>query len=252
MATTQYTRKQIKDRIDSQLADNSSQAITAADVRDVLKGYMTSSMYAPVMIYAGIVKQDEGSGGTYPDRPYSIKELYFNPDFFQKQEESNPGSSLNIYQITNTAVAATDGTYIITNITGGSGSELNVKVIVSSGIITSMAILTQGGGYKVNDIMQFTLGQSTVDIKYNGAIRNAGTKFFNMTVNSDNTKGTHTENNTIISASYEGPSNLGGSATMDIENRISADNTIIIRLDFGSIDFDENYQHIQLYRVAGI
>lgn len=249
---TQYTRKQIESRIDTQLADNSVQAITAANVRDVVKDYMTASMYSPVMIYAGIVKQDEGSGETYPDRPYSIKELYFNPDFFQKQDESNPGSSSNIYEITNTTVAASSGTYIITNITGGSGSGLSVKVIVSNGIITSMTILTQGGGYKVNDTMQFTLGQSTVNIQYNGAIRNAGTKFFNMTVNSDNTYGTHTENNTIISASYQGPSNLGGSATMDIENRISADNIITIRLDFGSIDFDENYQHIQLYRVAGI
>ena len=81
MATQKtFTKKQIDDAIDSQMADNTSQAITASNVRSIVKDYMTASTYAPVMIYAGIIK-----GG--PDAASAtVKDLYYNPDFFQKTE----------------------------------------------------------------------------------------------------------------------------------------------------------------------
>ena len=54
MATQKtFNKKQINDQIESVLADNTSQAISAADVRSVAKDYMTESMSAPLLIYAG-------------------------------------------------------------------------------------------------------------------------------------------------------------------------------------------------------
>ena len=161
----QYTRKEIENRIDSQLADNSSQAITAADVRGVLKDYMTSSMYAPALIYAGIIKHDEGSGTAVE----SIKELYFNPDFFQKQSVLLT-NSLNIYQLSTTVVAASDGEYTVSP-SGGNGEGLVVKLTVSSNTATSMEILQAGGGYKEGDVLSFTVGGSSLTITYNAAIK---------------------------------------------------------------------------------
>jgi hypothetical protein len=235
MAIKQYTKK---------LIENAIQAITAANVRSVVKDYMTSSMYAPVLIYSGIIKHDEGSGSAAE----SIKELYFNPDFFQKQSALLT-NTLNIYQLSATAVAASNNSYTVSP-SGGSGEGLVVTLTVSNNVITAMEISQAGGGYKEGDVLTFAVGGSSLTITYNAAIRNSDTWNFNITQNADNTYSDHKENNTIISAT---PVNfgIGTNESLVIQNQITADNTMRIRLDTGN-NASEHYQHIQLYRVAGI
>ena len=229
----QYTRKEIENRIDNQLADNSSQAITAADVRDVLKDYMTVSMYSPVMIYSGI------TGGDY------IKELYFNADYFQTQNETSPTSSSNIYQLSAVSVpGATSGTSTYFP-TGGDGQDLVVSITVSANLITSMSILVQGAGYVVGNTLSLTVGATSLTITYNGAIRHSSGSTFTMTTSLGVS---HKENNTIVSST---PRNITilGSEQLEMSSYISATNTIILKLEDNN---DPRSQNVQLYRIAGI
>lgn len=244
MAVKQYTKEQINGQIESVLADNSTQAISASDVRSVVKDYITSSTYAPVLIYAGIIKHDEGSGSAAE----SIKELYFNPDFFQKQSALLT-NTINIYQLSTTVAAASNGTYTVTP-SGGDGEGLIVKLTVSSNTVTNMEILQAGSGYKEGNVLSFTVGSSSLTITYNAAIRRTSGATFNMTQNTDNTFLNHKINNTIVAATPMDFSN-GTNETLSIQNEVTALNTIVLRLDTG-VTFDDHYQHIQLYRVAGI
>lgn len=244
MAVKQYTKKLIEDAIDQQLADNSSQAITAANVRSIVKDYMTSSMYAPVLIYSGIIKHDEGSGTAAE----SIKELYFNPDFFQKQSALLT-DTLNIYQLSTTAVAASNNSYTVSP-SGGSGEGLVVTLTVSSNTVTGLEISQAGGGYKEGDVLSFTVGGSSLTITYNAAIRKTSGATFNMTQNTDNTFLNHKINNTIVSATPM-DFNLETNESLSVQNEVTSLNTIVLKIDTGAT-YNEHYQHIQLYRVAGI
>ena len=244
MAIKQYTKKLIENAIDQQLADNSSQAITAANVRSVVKDYMTSSMYAPVLIYSGIIKHDEGSGAAVE----SIKELYFNPDFFQKQSALLT-NTLNIYQLSATAVAASNNSYTVSP-SRGSGEGLVVTLTVSNNVITAMEISQAGGGYKEGDVLTFTVGGSSLTITYNAAIRKTSGSTFNMTLNTDNTFMNHKINNTIVSATPMDFSNPT-IQSFSVQNEVISLNTIVLKLDTG-VTYAEHYQHVQLYRVAGI
>jgi hypothetical protein len=245
MAIKQYTKKLIENAIDQQLADNSSQAITAANVRSVVKDYMTSSMYAPVLIYSGIIKHDEGSGTAAE----SIKELYFNPDFFAKQLVNDPTNAYNIYKLSNTTAAASNNSYTVSP-SGGSGEGLVVTLTVSSNTITAMEINQAGGGYKEGDVLVFTVGGSSINMTYNAAIRKTSGAVFNMTQNTDNTFMNHKINNTIVSATPMDFS-LGTNESFSVQNEVTSLNTIVLKLDTGST-YNDHYQHIQLYRVAGI
>ena len=240
MATTQYTRKQIENRIDSQLADNSSQAITAADVRGVLKDYMTSSTYAPVLIYAGIIRDQSFQGSnTQP----IVKDLYFNPDFFAKQSPSDPTNTYNIYQLSSISVpGAANGTNTYFP-SGGNGTGLVISITVSSNVVTEMEILQAGAGYEEGDVLNLTVGGISLTITYNAAIRHSIVSTFDITTNTDQTYMNHKENNTIISATP-----LDGNITFR-QNYISSVNTIVLDNASGT---DVYKQHVQLYRVAGI
>lgn len=246
MPTTQDTRKQIEQSIDLLLADNSSQDITAADLRSIVKNSMTSSMYAPIMIYSGIIKHDEGSGTA----DVSIKELYFNPDFFAKQLASDPTNSYNIYKLSSiNATGAADGTFSY-QIPGGSGEGLVLNITTASNLVTAMEVGAYGAGYKVGDVMSFNIGTTTLSITYQGAIRHNTSATFDITTNTDQTYLNHKENNTIISATPV-DANVGGGEVFDVQNEITSPNVIQIKLDTGNT-YDDHYQHVQLYRIAGI
>ena len=236
----QYTREEIESRIDSQLADNSSQDITAADVRGVLKDYMTASMYSPVMIYSGIIKNAPfGTTGDY------VKELYFNPDYFETQNETSPTSSSNIYQLSSVSVpGAANGTSTYFP-SGGNGQDLVISITVSANLITNMVILRQGAGYVVGDTLSVTVGGTSLTITYNGAIRHSSGSTFTMTTSLGVS---HKENNTIVSATPKDIT-IGNAEQLEMSSYISATNTIILKLED---DNDPKEQHVQLYRIAGI
>ena len=179
----QFTKNQIDTKITTDLADNSTKAISAQDVRDIVKDYITASTYAPVMIYAGILKHDEGSGSA--DR--SIKELYYNPDFFAKQLANDPTNANNIYKLSTIVVTANNNTYIVTP-TSGDGEDLKLSIVVTSNQITSMTVIEPGFGYKVGDVLSFTVGATSLTVTYQGAVRaGASNDLFALTTNADNT-----------------------------------------------------------------
>lgn len=239
----QYTKQEINDQIETVLADNSTQAITASDVRSIVKDYMTASTYAPVLIYAGLIKHYEGSGSAAE----SIQEFYFNPEFFQKQTPTTPTASTNIYRLSGLAVAASNGTYTV-NASGGNGSGLQLKFEVDDNYVETMEVVNPGAGYKVGNILNVLVGSTTLDVTYNGAIRHNVGNLFTMTTNSDNTFSDHTALNTIISST---PQDINDANSFDRITKVSSNNTIQIELDDGSI-YSEHYLHVQLYRVAGL
>ncbi len=240
----QFTKNQIDTKITTDLADNSTKAISAQDVRDIVKDYITASTYAPVMIYAGILKHEEGSGSA--DR--SIKELYYNPDFFAKQLANDPTNAYNIYKLSTIVVTANNNTYTVTP-TGGDGEDLRLSIVVTANQVTSMTVIEPGFGYKVGDVLNFTVGATSLTVTYQGAVR-AGTnnQLFALTTNTDNTYLNHTENNTVVAGTPVGY-NQASSEGLVRDAKISANNVLTARIDLGG-EHPEHYQHIQLYRVA--
>lgn len=249
MAYKTYTKGQIEYEIDSVLADNSTQSITAEDLRDVIKDYVTASTYAPVMIYAGILHHYEGTG----DSARSIKELYYNPDFFAKQEADDPTNSYNIYKLSSISVTANNNTYVIAP-TGGDGENLRLSIVVTANQVTSMTVIEPGSGYKVGDVLNLQVGATALTITYQGAVRAPSNNTypnnisFTLTQNLDNLFFNHTENNTIVSATPVSYSHDMSTSLYRI-NRISDPNVLRCVILQGD-DPLENLQHIQLYRVA--
>jgi len=245
MATQKsFTKKQIDDAIDIQIADNTSQAITASNVRSITKDYMSASTYAPVMIYAGILKHNEGSGSAVR----SIKELYYNPDFFAKQLANDPTNAYNIYKLSSIAVTANNNTYVVAP-TSGNGEDLRLLIVVSANQITSMTVIEPGFGYKVGDVLNFSVGATSLTITYQGAVRaGTGQATFALTQNTDNIYLNHTENNTVVVGTPAGYQQASSEA-LTRDARISASNVLTSRIDLGT-EYTENLQHIQLYRVA--
>lgn len=80
-----------------------------------------------------------------------------------------PGSILT-GTITSAGGSYTDGTYLSTPLTGGSGSGATANIVVSGGVISSVAIVLAGTGYVSGDIVSasvtggtgFTFGIATV------------------------------------------------------------------------------------------
>jgi hypothetical protein len=240
----QFTKNQIDTKITTDLADNNTKAISAQDVRDIVKDYITASTYAPVMIYSGILKHDEGSGSA--DR--SIKELYYNPDFFAKQLANDPTNAYNIYKLSTIVVAANDNTYLAAP-NGGDGEDLRLSIVVSSNQVTSMTVIEPGFGYKVGDVLTFSVGATNLTVTYQGAVRaGVANQLFALTINTDNTYSNHTINNTVVAGTPLGYSQ-GSSEGLSRDARLTTNNILASRVDLGD-EYSENLQHIQLYRVA--
>lgn len=191
----QYTKEEINEQIETTLADNSTQAITASDVRSIVKDYITASTYAPVLIYSGLL---QGGIPGPQGRDAYVQDKYFNPDFFQEQYLADPTSPVNIYQLSSTNVSASNGTYIVATIDGSaSGRGLELKFTVSNGAVLSMEVTKHGGGYTVGNEIDLTLGSTNLTITYNGAIRHDVAFDFIMTTNINNTFRDHRGWNTL-------------------------------------------------------
>lgn len=265
MATQKsFTKKQIDDAIESQMADNTSQAITASNVRSITKDYMTGSMAAPMLIYAGQIT----SGATAAD--CVVRDQYYNPDFFQKQNNSNLTSTDNIISVDSTTMAGlADGTY--TSSTPASQGEGVITYVVASNLITSIEITTPLIGMMLGDTFTLRSGYSNT-VTYNGVIRpqdasgSISETYFILTENSDNTYSKHTNINTIVSATNKFVS-TGASSTLDFSHTEKNDilngfadslakfqsKTVLISGSTNPPQTTTTYrtQYIQLYRLPG-
>ncbi len=135
------------------LADNTAKEISAADVRTIV-----TSNYQPQMIYAGY-GTDNGTSGNY-----SIRTMYYNPSFFSDQAITTT-STTGCWKIDNVGAGITDNTYPNQTLTppstydgfgagslpwsdfGGEAFGAVFDVTVSSGIVTSVSLVSGGSGW---------------------------------------------------------------------------------------------------------
>ena len=263
MATQKtFTKKQINDQIESVLADNTSQAISAANVRSVVKDYMTESMSAPLLIYAGIWREKMNNSGfdSDPDIPSYVEDQYYNPDFFQFQNVNDPANAGNIYQADTTSIPGSNGQISLRSSTL---YGIKITINVTNGLLGSMTIQEHCTGFVVGSTIDLfnTNGTSfaALTLTYNGAVRpvseNSNARF-DLTSSSDNSYQNHNERNTILSATpldtvgYKVTGNNSqnyvyfGGISFDGDNRLKCRNALISTL------YGESHKtYVQLYRI---
>ena len=71
--------------------------------------------------------------------------------------EPNATGGINATTISNQGSGYTNGTYLLTPLTGGSGTGAVANIVVSGNKVTSCTISVRGTGYKVNDFLSATL-----------------------------------------------------------------------------------------------
>jgi len=171
MAILQYPKRKIDAKIEELITNNNNKEISAADVRSIIKDYVTQSTYGPVLIYAGKLKRKVvGSNATPP------KDWYFNAKYFREQSETNPTSSNNPVQLSTVNVPnSVDGdfSYYFGNDEDGSG-YLFIEYTVLSNVITKFSIVAAGGGLTVGSTFNLPVQNNTVVLTYNGVITSGG------------------------------------------------------------------------------
>lgn len=259
-----FTKKQINDQIESVLADNTSQAISAADVRSVVKDYMTESMSAPVLIYSGLWRQavtNQGFGSA-PDIPSSVEDYYYNPDFFQLQSDNGPTGVSNIYMADTNNLPGVNG---LVQLRSAVENGLEVTINVTNGLLAAMTIQQHGTGFTVGQTINLFNTNGTaftaLTLTYNGAVRPVGdnsSASFTLTTNSDNTYSDHGGNNSILSATPRntvGYLSIGNQSTYNYfggirfisNNSLRCSNAYLT----GSTERTSQLTHVQIYRIPG-
>ena len=71
--------------------------------------------------------------------------------------EPNATGGVNVTTISNAGSAYTNGTYLLTPLTGGTGSGATADIVVAGGVVTSVTIANRGTGYTVGDFLSATL-----------------------------------------------------------------------------------------------
>ena len=233
MAIIQYAKRTIDSKIEELITDNNSKDISAADVRSIVKDYVTNSTYAPVMIYAGQLKRRSASVSDN-----SINEdYYYNSEYFNQQNETNPTASTNIVQLSTVGVpGATNGTSTqrYGDVSSGNG-DLLFEYTILSNVITNLKIIYAGFGIRPGSTYNLVISGTTVVVTYNGVISknsSAGSEHrFSMSTNLDiPTSGSvfirnHEKGNTLLTVS-------GATADMTNSNefKINSDGTYLVQI----------------------
>ena len=264
MATQKtFTKKQINDQIESVLADNTSQDISAADVRSVVKDYMTESMSAPLLIYAGVWRQKVTNSGSNPDIISYVQDMYYNSDFFQLQSDNGPISVSNIYMADTSSIPGVSG---LVELRSAVENGLKVTINVTNGLLAAMTIQEHGTGFVVGQTINLfnTNGTSfpALTLTYNGAVRPTGentTARFVLTNNSDNTYPNHSADNSILSASPQEVEAYiitgNNSEFYDYFGgiRFTSNNTVLCENAYlsGTTQRSSKETNVQIYRIPG-
>jgi hypothetical protein len=85
---------------------------------------------------------------------------YFSEVFhypINADNQTNTTGAVNLFTLTNAGSAYTDGTYTLTDLTGGTGTGAKATITVAGGIVTSVVITSRGSGYVVNDTLSASL-----------------------------------------------------------------------------------------------
>ena len=151
------TRRLLKDTISNKLPDNTTQSITAENIRDVTRNLILPATFAPVMIYAGTINKN------------NIVDKYYNPAYFVAQNESDPTASYNILKTDDRIVSGSDQTGTVF-VTSPNGIDMVCEYTISSGLITNFRIVEPGGGYKVGEEISMDIGNSVKVFTYQGVV----------------------------------------------------------------------------------
>jgi hypothetical protein len=71
--------------------------------------------------------------------------------------ETNATGGVNVTTISNAGSAYTNGTYLLTPLTGGTGTGATADITVAGGVVTSVTIANRGTGYTVGDFLSATI-----------------------------------------------------------------------------------------------
>ena len=165
MAILQYAKRTIDSKIEELINDNTSKDISAADVRSIVKDYVTNSTYAPVMIYAGILKRRSESGSDNS----IIEDYYYNSEYFNQQFENSPMATGNIVQLSAVGVPGTaNGNYTqrYGDVSSGTG-DLLLEYTVLSNVITNLKVTYAGFGIRPGSTYNLVLSGATIVVTYN-------------------------------------------------------------------------------------
>ncbi len=147
MAST--TNIKYQHEIEALLADNSIQAISAADVRTIV-----TSNYQPQMVWSGYFTQGLTSGYQ------GYRTLYLNPNYFSNENIMTQGGG-GVWEVENIGSGITPGTYNNVTLTpetdfygynfasnGGNAQGATFNVVVgANGALSSVTPVTYGTGW---------------------------------------------------------------------------------------------------------
>jgi len=71
--------------------------------------------------------------------------------------EVNTTGAVNLFTLTNAGSGYTNGTYTLTDLTGGSGTGAQATITVAGGVVTSVVITSRGSGYTVGNTLSATI-----------------------------------------------------------------------------------------------
>jgi hypothetical protein len=71
--------------------------------------------------------------------------------------ETNATGGVNVTTISSAGSGYTNGTYLLTPLTGGTGTGATADIVVAGGVVTSVTIANRGTGYTVGDFLSATI-----------------------------------------------------------------------------------------------
>lgn len=71
--------------------------------------------------------------------------------------EVNTTGAVNLFTLTNAGSGYTNGTYTLTDLTGGSGTGAKATITVAGGVVTTVVITSRGSGYAAGNTLSATL-----------------------------------------------------------------------------------------------
>ncbi len=194
------------------LADNTTKAISAQDVRTIV-----TSNYQPVLIFAGRIYSDDVTGlSTDILRVQYYNQEYFGSNFTNNStspwiiESNGSGITNGTYENVQLVQNAWNGTNM--NNIGGNSTNATFDVTVTNGSVTSVTLKAPGSGWIGKTSGPTIAGQTgdldingnqSASLRFNGPLimnsQSGGLLDFNMST--DTTNGNHTIINSIISSS---------------------------------------------------
>lgn len=245
------------------LADNTTKAISAQDVRTIV-----TSNYQPVLIFAGRIYADNATSLSFD----FMRTQYYNSDYFGQDSIMSPGGN-SPWVIDNNGSGIPNGQYTDVALEqnawnsqnmasiGGNSTNATFDVTVSGGIVTGVTLKQPGVGWipESNGGNNITYpgqtgqlninGNTTASLKFNGALKeyyeNGGINGYDMSVSTVN--GDHTILNTMLSATPNAGINNNG---IDITLAAVPGSLLTPANNKLAVDHHDNGCYLQIWRVA--